>query len=267
MSATNMYTKLQAGSNTLVSNPSKRNKKKKQEKKVPNVLKQPYRYYLVLDFEATCEKDDNDYPHEIIEMPVVVVDSTEMKVVKKWQTYVKPVKNPKLTKFCTELTGISQEVVDAAPVLSEAMKLLDEWLRNYFGDSFDKPDTFTFATDGPWDFRDFYWHHSVKEQRAVSPEKYNYFKRWINIRELHARTFSLPRQKNVTKMLLDLGLVFEGRPHSGIDDASNISRILIGSMKRRAVTTTLEFAPFGMCEPDTKDIHKTLVKNAKQSNK
>eukprot|EP01060_Flectonema_neradi_P020734 TRINITY_DN2823_c0_g1_i1.p1 TRINITY_DN2823_c0_g1~~TRINITY_DN2823_c0_g1_i1.p1 ORF type:complete len:285 (+),score=62.96 TRINITY_DN2823_c0_g1_i1:64-918(+) len=269
MSDTNIYSQLQKGSSTLVSNPSKMKKKKEKEKKKKKeeqkAIRQPYRYYLVLDFEATCEKDDESYRHEIIEMPVVVVDAAEMKVVQKWQTYVKPVINPKLTKFCTELTGITQDVVDKAPVLKDAMSQLDGWIRNFFGDDFDKPDTFTFATDGPWDFRDFFWYHSVRDQKAVDPDSYSYFKRWINIRELHAVTFSLRRNKNVKKMLSDLGLVFEGRPHSGIDDASNIAKILIGSLKRGTITTTIEFAPHGMCESELEDLHRQLIKRCKKS--
>lgn len=43
---------------------------------------QCYDYLLVIDFEATCERDGGThYRHEIIEFPIVLVDAVEHKVV------------------------------------------------------------------------------------------------------------------------------------------------------------------------------------------
>lgn len=67
----------------------------------------------MLDFEATCEEDVKLKPcSEIIEFPVMVVSLKEAKIIDKFHHYVTPSFNPKLTKFCTELTGITQEMVD-----------------------------------------------------------------------------------------------------------------------------------------------------------
>ena len=40
-----------------------------------------YDYYMVIDFEATCEEDNYNFNHEIIEFPVVLVDASSRKVV------------------------------------------------------------------------------------------------------------------------------------------------------------------------------------------
>ena len=41
-----------------------------------------YDYLLVIDFEATCEKNCGlGYKHEIIEFPVVLVDTAQRKIV------------------------------------------------------------------------------------------------------------------------------------------------------------------------------------------
>lgn len=45
-----------------------------------------------------------------------------------FQTYVKPVLNPQLFPFCTELTGITQEQVDSGIPLSEALAKIHLWL-------------------------------------------------------------------------------------------------------------------------------------------
>ena len=40
-------------------------------------------FVVVIDFEATCEKDERIYPHEIIEFPAVLVNVRERAVVSK----------------------------------------------------------------------------------------------------------------------------------------------------------------------------------------
>ena len=45
-----------------------------------------------------------------------------------FQSYVRPVKNPRLSEFFTELTGISQEIVDGEGLTySEALNRFAEW--------------------------------------------------------------------------------------------------------------------------------------------
>lgn len=59
----------------------------KREKLVQAKLAQEKRrnevhFYCVIDFEATCEKDNpKDYIHEIIEFPAVLVDAATLEVV------------------------------------------------------------------------------------------------------------------------------------------------------------------------------------------
>jgi len=44
--------------------------------------KQPhYSYFLVIDFEATCDENSRNYPHEIIEFPAVLVSASDGSVV------------------------------------------------------------------------------------------------------------------------------------------------------------------------------------------
>lgn len=71
-------------------------------------------YLLVLDFEATCEENVKLKPcSEIIEFPVRVVRLSDGKLTDNiFHHYIKPTFNPQLTKFCTGLTGITQEQVN-----------------------------------------------------------------------------------------------------------------------------------------------------------
>ena len=49
-------------------------------------------------------------------------------------------------------------------------------------------------------------------------------KRWINLRRHYRNFYKLAG--SLERMLMQLDLEFEGRPHSGIDDTRNIVRIL-----------------------------------------
>src|SRR3990167_8892595 len=88
------------------------------------------RYLLVLDFEATCEKGTQLKPQEIIEFPIVVVDleSKEVLETPSFHEYVRPVFHPKLTAFCTELTGIQQATVDAADPFTSVFARVKKWI-------------------------------------------------------------------------------------------------------------------------------------------
>jgi inhibitor of KinA sporulation pathway (predicted exonuclease) len=71
---------------------------------------------LVIDLEATCSDDGSISPQEmeIIELGAVWVTPAG-KVLDTLQRFVKPKLRPALTRFCTELTHISQSDVESAP--------------------------------------------------------------------------------------------------------------------------------------------------------
>lgn len=69
---------------------------------------QEFQYFVVVDFEATCDKEKNPHPQEIIEFPSVLVNSMTGQLEASFQTYVRPAYHQNLTDFCKELTGIQQ---------------------------------------------------------------------------------------------------------------------------------------------------------------
>jgi len=75
----------------------------------------PFRYLCVLDVEATCDRSNRGWAHEIIELPIVLVDLHTLTVVNEFRSFVRPTVVTTLTEFCTELTGIGQSSVDEAP--------------------------------------------------------------------------------------------------------------------------------------------------------
>lgn len=77
----------------------------------PNTYDHPlqdFQYFVVIDFEATCDKEKNPHPQEIIEFPSVIVNGITGQLEACFQTYVRPTCNQVLTDFCKDLTGIQQ---------------------------------------------------------------------------------------------------------------------------------------------------------------
>ena len=73
-----------------------------------NLQYQEFRYFVVMDFEATCEKDRVPHPQEIIEFPSVIVNGVTGQLEACFRTYVRPTCNPLLSDYCKDLTGIQQ---------------------------------------------------------------------------------------------------------------------------------------------------------------
>jgi len=66
------------------------------------------KYLLILDFEATCGDSVPSDQHEIIEFPTLLYNLRQKEIQATFHEYVRPVQNPILSEFCTELTGITQ---------------------------------------------------------------------------------------------------------------------------------------------------------------
>jgi len=84
---------------------------------------------IVLDVEATCwKKGVFSRKKETIEIGAVLLlfDRAES-TWPEFQTFVRPRRLPRLSSFCRELTGITQENIDAAPAFPEALRLFLEW--------------------------------------------------------------------------------------------------------------------------------------------
>lgn len=176
------------------------------------------RYLVVLDFEATCQKVGRISPQEIIEFPSVVYDTQAGKVVDMYQDYIKPVHNPVLTGFCTELTGITQSTVDEGKSFPQAMSDYDGWMqRNGYADDC------LVVTCGDWDLKTMLPAQCrLHTPAVVSPP---YLRKWLNIKTAFS-ALTNRKARGMAAMLKSLALPLVGRHHSGIDDCRNIASIL-----------------------------------------
>jgi len=198
---------------------------------------QRLKYLLVIDFESTCwaEKTNSPSP-EIIEFPVVLLCLTTGKVVSEFHSYCMPVEQPKLSPFCTELTGITQSMVEQGVPLPTCLVLFKQWLESACtefrlsinGENIGKLEgelnQATCCTWSDWDLS-FCLENECKRKQIRKP---TFLNSWIDIRAVY-RSFYNRRPQGLNGALRELGLSFQGREHSGIEDARNTA-ILIWRM-------------------------------------
>jgi ERI1 exoribonuclease 3 len=195
-------------------------------KQMSKSLRKPqnFDYLLVLDFEATCDRPQQIKPMEIIEFPVIKVNANNFETEEIFHKYVKPIHNQNLSSFCTQLTGIVQEMVSNEPTFDVILSEFNEWLHSVglLCSDFERPlKKFTFVTCGEWDLQIM-----LSDQCQLSNLRIPlYFRTWINIKKSYAQHFG-KWPKSLNSMLEDLKIQPVGRLHSGIDDCRNVALIM-----------------------------------------
>ncbi|XP_070454236.1 3'-5' exoribonuclease 1 isoform X2 [Equus przewalskii] len=169
-------------------------KKQKLMLKESNAADSYYDYICIIDFEATCEEGNPpEFVHEIIEFPVVLLNTHTLEI----------------------------DLVDGADTFPQVLRKVVDWMKlKELGTKY----KYSILTDGSWDMSKF-----LNIQCRLSRLKYPPFaKKWINIRKSYGNFYKVPRsQTKLTIMLEKLGMDYDGRPHSGLDDSKNIARIAV----------------------------------------
>lgn len=170
---------------------------------------------LIIDFEATCD-DQGRLPAEameIIEIGAVLLDG-QFQRVGYFQRFVRPVKNPVLTPFCTTLTGITQRDVDGAEAFPAVARAFSHWL-----------DAEVTVSPGRWAS----WGDYDRRQLARDCERHQVpaplTLPHVNIKAAFGRVNG-GRDWGISDALTHCGMRFEGDAHRGLDDALNIARLI-----------------------------------------
>jgi inhibitor of KinA sporulation pathway (predicted exonuclease) len=171
-------------------------------------------FYLVIDFEATC-CNQGSVPREkmeIIEIGAVMVDAKTWTVVDEFQSFIRPVRYPQLTPFCTQLTSITQADVDGAPGFAEFVGNFKAWLYRY--------QDFVFCSWGDYDL------HQLRQDCAFHRLPSPIGAPHRNVKRIMAERHNLAKKPGLGEAIRMVGLRFSGTAHRGIDDARNIARLL-----------------------------------------
>lgn len=175
---------------------------------------QRFSHYLVIDFEATC-CDQGTVPRaqmEIIEFGAVMVDAQTLSVIDEFQRFVRPVRHPRLTPFCTALTSIAQGDVDAATGFAAVAAEIKTWAHRHAN--------FAFCSWGDYDRKQL--EQDCAFHRVPDPLGAPH----INVKRRMAEVQGLAKGLGLGSAIQRAGLAFVGTHHRGIDDARNIARLL-----------------------------------------
>jgi len=170
--------------------------------------------YLIIDLEATCWKQRRN-DNEIIEIGAVLLNH-EYKIIKTFQTFVKPTKNPKLSPFCTKLTSIQQKQVDNAPGFPVALK---RFIKQVEKASNRDIKNIIFCS----------WGYYDKHQFQKDCDLYNIeypFGKHRSLKHEFAKKKNM-KTKGMKQALKISDIKHDGTHHRALDDAQNIAKIFI----------------------------------------
>lgn len=170
---------------------------------------------LVVDIESTCwdasENSKESRISEIIEIGVTVYNFKDDAFIKNDSIYVKPQVST-ISEFCTNLTGITQELLDNKGVsFTEALDILKKKYlskKRYW------------ASYGNYDRKMF-----EKQCRRLCLE-YPFHDTHFNVKSMFRLLMGLNEEVGMPDALDRLNLPLTGRHHNGGDDSYNITCIL-----------------------------------------
>ena len=174
--------------------------------------------YVILDLEATCwdqwEKKDN----ETIEIGAVLINE-QREIISEFQSFIKPIRYPKLSEFCIELTTIQQEQVDNAKYFYEVIEEFKKWFG--YGE-----DEYILCSWGYYDKRQF------EDDCKLHNLESDWCKKHISLKHQYGEIKMLQRNVGMKKALEIEKISAVGTHHRGIDDARNISKIFLHNFEK-----------------------------------
>jgi inhibitor of KinA sporulation pathway (predicted exonuclease) len=180
-------------------------------------LKQNYDTVLIIDAECSCWRTNDEQPNnefsEIIEIGITEVDTKNLKILRNKSIIIRP-QNSKISKFCTELTSLTQEQVDKGVSLYQAC----EELKLRF-----KSDKRLWMSWGDYDRKQF--NRNCKDYQISYP----FSSLYMDVHALFSLIYSEDLSMEDALKYLNLPLI--GVPHRGDSDSRNVAEILIHLLK------------------------------------
>ena len=169
---------------------------------------------LIVDLEATCWENDRiptGQKVDIIEIGICELDRTTNVISRKQSIYVIPERS-KISKFCTDLTGITPQLIKEKGVHFEEAceKIRDEYDSTLL----------TWAGFGNFD------KEQIMEQCDYLGIENPFSENYLNVMHQFKNYNGLHKMMGLKRALRAMNMSFEGNHHSGADDAYNAARIL-----------------------------------------
>ncbi len=168
--------------------------------------------YIIYDLEATCWKGrPPSKVQEIIEIGAVKV-SPYGELLDTYNSFVRPILNPRLSAFCQELTTIEQERIDRADTFDRVVEDFQDWAEVFDEDYY-------LCSWGSFDKKMLIQDCQLHDLEAdwVAPH--------VNLKRQYQEIRKLRRPRGLWKALETEGFEFSGQHHRGIDDAINLAKL------------------------------------------
>ena len=181
-------------------------------------------YVFVADVESTCwetREEQGSRPNEVIEIGICVLEMKTGNILDASGYVVKP-RYTTISPFCTQLTGWTQEAVDAGSDIMDVLPTIQRdygITKNHVWFSCGEYDRIKLASAG---------RASLGELYGIphNDNPFAFMRSHINIKTLFALKHKLGREMGMERMLHHIGEKIEGRHHNGMDDAYNIAKIV-----------------------------------------
>ena len=185
-------------------------------------------FALILDFEATCPYE-NSREHEIIQVPVVLLNVQTREIVAEFESFVQPELSGVVSDFTQKFTGITNEQVWSGLPWTKCLTELEIWINEHGVTS----ENTTVVTCGDWDLKTMLPRQLEITRSVLTPKLDKLFSCWNNMKLTFARCPKTKpherraRLKRMDKMLEEIEAELVGHHHNGMDDCKNISTICI----------------------------------------
>lgn len=167
---------------------------------------------IIVDLETTCTNDRvEQFENEIIEIGLSILNLNTLLVEKNISIMVKPQRS-KVTKFCTDLTGIRPEDVEDGLTLQEAT---DTLIKEY------QTNEYIWASWG--DFDRYMINRECKAYKCKVP----FNRQHLNVKVIYAMHNRLSELIGLGAAVKAEGIPFIGKHHRGVDDARMTAELLL----------------------------------------
>ncbi|MEE1086528.1 MAG: 3'-5' exonuclease [Schaedlerella sp.] len=189
------------------------------------------KYYLVIDLEmcmvkGSAKKKMKGEKQEIIQIGAVMLDQKH-RIIDEFSSFVKP-EYGKVDEFIENLTGITQDVVDQAPILRSVLMKFADWIGERQ------------ATVLSWSDSDY---HQLQNEMRVKKIKHHKIQDlldgWVDFQRSFDQMLGLKNQYALEDAMNISRLQAMGRMHDGLCDAYNTARLFIKVHRQSAFSFEL----------------------------
>lgn len=173
--------------------------------------------FIIYDLEATCWKTDVERrgrSQEIIEIGALLFNEYA-ELQSRFESFVRPSEHPKLSDFCTQLTGISQIEVNQADEFPTVIEDFQDWI------GLTKGEDYLLCSWGFFDRKALARNCKLHDLPADWTDKH------ISLKHQYPRIKGIRREIGLKRAVEREGFEFEGAHHRGIDDAINLAKIFV----------------------------------------